>query len=212
MTKPIYIISDFSLCHSHGVCYWHGCSHWQCLHNAGNLNGTLHSRLQTPQNQDPLYLRKSKKTDHFSGDLLSPLQLTKVISSSIVALDVTVKNIQRNTCSTVTLSNEFHGYATLEMVEWSNFRFFEVTWRTSYFGEYDVNVTDVFPTALRQNSTYVGIYITWMYLIVMYFIPFIGLAGFNVLIFIQVSVLRRSHKTIFAQNIFVKICHPSALK
>ena len=117
VTKPIYIISDFSLCHSNGVCYWHGCSHWQCLHNAGNLNGTLHSRLQTPQNQDPLYLRKSKKTDHFSGHLLFTVQLTKVISSSIVALDVTVKNIQRNTCSTVTLSNEFHGYATLEMVE-----------------------------------------------------------------------------------------------
>lgn len=44
----------------------------------------------------------------------------------------------------------------------------------------------VAPTELRNNSQYITIYIHWCYLVVNYFIPFIGLLIFNLLIYNQV--------------------------
>ena len=41
-------------------------------------------------------------------------------------------------------------------------------------------------TELRLNSTYVNIYITWLYLVVMYIVPFTCLAVFNLLIYTEV--------------------------
>ena len=41
-------------------------------------------------------------------------------------------------------------------------------------------------TELRSNTTYVNIYITWLYLVVMYIVPFTCLAVFNLLIYTEV--------------------------
>ena len=49
-----------------------------------------------------------------------------------------------------------------------------------------MNVTDVGPTPLRNNPAYVSVYMTWLYLVVMYFLPFVGLTGFNLFIYKQV--------------------------
>ena len=65
-------------------------------------------------------------------------------------------------------------------------RFFEVTWQTKYYEEVKANVTDVFMTPMRQHPTYISVYITWLYLVVMYFLPFISLAVFNLLIYFQI--------------------------
>ena len=66
-------------------------------------------------------------------------------------------------------------------------RFREVTWHTSYYADIGANVTAVMPTALRDNPTYISVYITWLYLVVMYIVPFTCLAAFNLLIYHQVS-------------------------
>jgi len=54
------------------------------------------------------------------------------------------------------------------------------------------NLTKVIiqPTELRSNSTYISIYITWMYLVFMYVFPFGGLSVLNLLIYLDV---RRSN-------------------
>lgn len=43
-------------------------------------------------------------------------------------------------------------------------RFLEVTWHTSFYSDVG-NVTAVVSTDLRENSTYISVYITWMYLV-----------------------------------------------
>jgi len=65
-------------------------------------------------------------------------------------------------------------------------RFFEVRTTTAYYTDLGVNVTDVGPTPLRNNPAYVSVYMTWLYLVVMYFLPFVGLTGFNLFIYKQV--------------------------
>ncbi|QQP56689.1 Uncharacterized protein FKW44_001440, partial [Caligus rogercresseyi] len=65
-------------------------------------------------------------------------------------------------------------------------RFWEVTWETTYYSEFDSNYTQVVATDLRSDPTYISIYITWMYLVVMYFFPFFCLAAFNLRIYFQV--------------------------
>jgi len=59
-------------------------------------------------------------------------------------------------------------------------RFFEVSWESA--------AADVGPemTSLRQNQYYISIYITWMYLVFMYVLPFGGLSILNMLIFLDV--------------------------
>jgi hypothetical protein len=41
-------------------------------------------------------------------------------------------------------------------------------------------------TSLRQNPDYISIYITWMYLVFMYVLPFGGLSVLNMLMFLDV--------------------------
>eukprot|EP00095_Tigriopus_kingsejongensis_P005525 maker-scaffold282_size228295-snap-gene-1.19 protein:Tk05525 transcript:maker-scaffold282_size228295-snap-gene-1.19-mRNA-1 annotation:"fmrfamide receptor" len=65
-------------------------------------------------------------------------------------------------------------------------RFFEVSWKTVYDADAGVNRTEVIPTWLRQNPTYISVYITWLYLVVMYIVPFTCLAAFNLRIYLQI--------------------------
>ena len=76
-------------------------------------------------------------------------------------------------------------------------RFFEVTWKecpaTFINGTRltDECVMCVLPTDLRSDQIYVKVYIWWMYLIVMFILPFLALTVFNLLIYVQV---RRANK------------------
>ena len=65
-------------------------------------------------------------------------------------------------------------------------RFWEVTWRTKFYEEVGDNVTDVVSTPMRDDPTYISVYITWLYIIMMNFLPFVSLAAFNLLIYNQV--------------------------
>lgn len=65
-------------------------------------------------------------------------------------------------------------------------RFWEVTWQTTFYPELEVNITNVASTELRENPTYINIYITWLYLVVMYIVPFSCLALFNLMIYREV--------------------------
>ena len=60
-------------------------------------------------------------------------------------------------------------------------RFFEITWQEEFDEELQQNTTRYYPTELRINSHYISIYVTWMYLVFMYIIPFTTLAVFNFL-------------------------------
>ena len=60
-------------------------------------------------------------------------------------------------------------------------RFFEVSWETSEEGKLEVTMTK-----LRQNVYYKSIYITWMYMVFIYVLPFAGLSILNMLIFLDV--------------------------
>ncbi|XP_065201040.1 FMRFamide receptor isoform X2 [Planococcus citri] len=51
---------------------------------------------------------------------------------------------------------------------------------------YDVSIYRVYPSKLRNNTLYIKIYIHWMYLIFMYFIPFGFLSVLNTAIYRQV--------------------------
>ena len=42
------------------------------------------------------------------------------------------------------------------------------------------------PTALRENDVYIGVYMTWLYLVVMNIVPFLSLAVFNLAIYLEV--------------------------
>ncbi len=111
-------------------------------------------------------------------------------------------------------------------------RFLEVTWHTSFYSDVG-NVTAVVSTDLRENTTYINVYITWMYLVslktiqkksklifisifilqlFMYFVPFSSLALFNLLIYHQVrSFFRESNSdrgkqlSCFNSSIFEKL-------
>ena len=60
-------------------------------------------------------------------------------------------------------------------------RFFEITWQEEFDEKLQQNTTRYYPTELRINSHYISIYVTWMYLVFMYIIPFTTLAVFNFL-------------------------------
>ena len=77
----------------------------------------------------------------------------------------------------------------------SNSRFLEVTWKQVYDEESNSNCTRYFPTELRMNSYYISIYVTWMYLVFMYIIPFATLAIFNLLTWLEMrrAIARRAH-------------------
>ena len=42
------------------------------------------------------------------------------------------------------------------------------------------------PTDLRMSNLYINIYVTWMYLVFMYIIPFSTLAVFNILTWLEI--------------------------
>ncbi len=90
-------------------------------------------------------------------------------------------------------------------------RFFEITWISSI--DPDTNTTrsitlissscpglpasfsfllslEVSMTEMRQNSVYVSVYITWMYLVFMYTLPFTGLSVLNLLMFLDVRYVK----------------------
>lgn len=66
-------------------------------------------------------------------------------------------------------------------------RFWEVTVQKCMHVGYDQYVYQVYPSELRNDKTYISIYIHWMYLVIMYFIPFGSLAVLNAAIYNQVS-------------------------
>ena len=82
-------------------------------------------------------------------------------------------------------------------------RFFEITWTYSEpvsaaqltdahaLGESAQNASasaraEIITTSLRENPIYISVYITWMYLVFMYALPFSGLTVLNILIFLDV--------------------------
>ena len=67
-------------------------------------------------------------------------------------------------------------------------RFWEVTWQTDYYDELATNITNVVSTDLREHKVYISVYITWLYLVVMYIVPFLCLFVFNLLIYLEVIV------------------------
>lgn len=66
-------------------------------------------------------------------------------------------------------------------------RFWEVEVRECIHNYHEVLIYRVYPSALRNNGYYIKIYIHWMYLIFMYFIPFGFLSVLNTAIYRQVS-------------------------
>lgn len=66
-------------------------------------------------------------------------------------------------------------------------RFWEVDVRECKHNLYDVSIYRVYPSGLRNNDYYIKIYIHWMYLIFMYFIPFGFLSVLNTAIYRQVG-------------------------
>lgn len=66
-------------------------------------------------------------------------------------------------------------------------RFWEVALCECVHNDYNVPVYRVHPSSLRNNPSYIKIYIHWMYLIFMYFIPFGFLTVLNTAIYRQVS-------------------------
>ena len=51
----------------------------------------------------------------------------------------------------------------------------------------NITFTAVVMTDMRENETYIKIYINWLYLIVMYLVPFLSLLVFNFFIYKQVG-------------------------
>uniref|UniRef100_A0A6A7G2Q3 FMRFamide receptor-like n=1 Tax=Hirondellea gigas TaxID=1518452 RepID=A0A6A7G2Q3_9CRUS len=65
-------------------------------------------------------------------------------------------------------------------------RFAEVTYKRCNVD--GVEFTTVVMTDLRRSASYIQIYITWLYLVVMYLLPFISLLVFNAFIYKQVRL------------------------
>ncbi|KAF0773995.1 FMRFamide receptor [Aphis craccivora] len=66
-------------------------------------------------------------------------------------------------------------------------RFLEVTVQKCMHTGSNQYVYQVYPSDLRNDHNYISIYIHWMYLLIMYFIPFGSLAVLNAAIYRQVS-------------------------
>jgi len=65
-------------------------------------------------------------------------------------------------------------------------RFWEVTWAQVYSPALAANITEVVPTQLRENKTYIEVYINWLYLIFLYLTPICLLSVLNILIYREV--------------------------
>lgn len=66
-------------------------------------------------------------------------------------------------------------------------RFWEVRVQKCMHTGYQQYVYQVYPSELRNDKDYISVYIHWMYLVIMYFIPFGSLAVLNAAIYNQVS-------------------------
>lgn len=66
-------------------------------------------------------------------------------------------------------------------------RFMEVRVQKCMHTGYNQFVYRVYPSELRNDHDYISVYIHWMYLVIMYFIPFGSLAVLNAAIYNQVS-------------------------
>ena len=73
-------------------------------------------------------------------------------------------------------------------------RFFELKWESCYDQEHQINRTKYSPTDIRLDENYITVYITWMYLVFMYFIPFSTLAVFNLMTWLEMrrAIARRA--------------------
>ncbi|XP_050521591.1 FMRFamide receptor [Daktulosphaira vitifoliae] len=73
-------------------------------------------------------------------------------------------------------------------------RFWEVRVQKCLHSEYNQYVYQVYPSELRNDKSYISIYIHWMYLVIMYFIPFGSLAVLNAAIYNQVRLANRERQ------------------
>lgn len=67
-------------------------------------------------------------------------------------------------------------------------RFWEVSHQANFYAEFNTTIYCPMPSSLRQNPVYISVYIHWMYLVFLYFLPFGSLAVLNAAIYRQVSV------------------------
>lgn len=65
-------------------------------------------------------------------------------------------------------------------------RFWEVRVQACMHNDYGQHVYQVYPSELRNDKRYISVYIHWMYLVIMYFVPFGSLAVLNAAIYNQV--------------------------
>uniref|UniRef100_A0A2S2NHQ1 FMRFamide receptor n=1 Tax=Schizaphis graminum TaxID=13262 RepID=A0A2S2NHQ1_SCHGA len=72
-------------------------------------------------------------------------------------------------------------------------RFLEVTVQKCMHTGSNQYVYQVYPSDLRNDRDYISIYIHWMYLLIMYFIPFGSLAVLNAAIYRQILILDSVH-------------------
>lgn len=68
-------------------------------------------------------------------------------------------------------------------------RFWEVSHQANFYEAFNTTIYCPVPSSLRQNSTYISVYIHWMYLVFLYILPFSSLAVLNAAIYRQVSIL-----------------------
>ena len=68
---------------------------------------------------------------------------------------------------------------------------------TMFLEEFGENKTVQAATELRKDPVYISVYVTWMYFVFMYIIPFASLAVFNLLIFL--AIRKRHCSSVFVQ-------------
>ncbi|VVC40276.1 7TM GPCR, serpentine receptor class w (Srw),GPCR, rhodopsin-like, 7TM,G protein-coupled [Cinara cedri] len=73
-------------------------------------------------------------------------------------------------------------------------RFMEAEYHECFHPNYTQILYQLHPTPLRDNETYISIYINWMYLVVMYIIPFSLLVVLNAAIYNQVRLANRERQ------------------
>jgi len=80
-------------------------------------------------------------------------------------------------------------------------RFFEITWEEREV-EGNVTAVDITTSKLRQDPVYISVYITWLYTVFMYTVPFAGLAALNVLIYLDVRWVLPPYSSSSKANLF----------
>ena len=80
-------------------------------------------------------------------------------------------------------------------------RFFEITWvsKTDPVTNSTTGV-EIAMQDLRQDPTYINVYITWMYLVFMYILPFGGLSVLNTLMYLDVRRSNARQSTLSASE------------